>query len=399
MWLCCIQHGTYLRAAWISWSYCWLKHLCNVISSPVSYNSMDENIRCSWSNHHEKPSQAQAQRGGAKHEELEPANKIFVHLRPRGRGRPRGKPKEEEKKPTKRGRPTKERAPFPLEVPRKKTRGRPRGTLNKFPSGCHFQMQCFGCGEGTKIHSGTWQIDGNEKKIWVCKTAKLLVKEMGLAKYKAMIVENRTREGTELARRPERQAAETGQAAFRNRAARCHFGLQCLGSQSHVLGRNGHYGQFRVSVRRAFDGSEEIIQVCSTAKRLLKRIGFDEYEAIATNKRSSWRIVSAVRLNCLCLRMQWYSHCMLNPHYKTTLEELRYRSLGTVSMRAGGRSDATVIWLSERGIGNIALMGCLMQLVDRGCYPWKLSASSGNEKIKQMNNPILYNVYIKASNF
>ena len=144
------------------------------------------------------------------------------------------------------------------------------GKQNSF---CHFGLQCLGCGERTRSHAATLRIcvprtsDGSEQKVPVCRTAKILVMRIGVAKYKAMLAKTRRSEASE------KQPTMTKTMLH----SQCHFGWQCLGCRE---GSIFHFGQYGVGVRRDPDGDEDIIALCRTAKLIVKRIGLDDYEAM-----------------------------------------------------------------------------------------------------------------------
>ena len=269
---------------------------------------MAENSTRSLSDEAQTPSQAQMEREGTKRRPLEPAKKIFVHLKKKGR--PRLRPKSEEQKSAKRGRPRKERASATSEASQKRPRGRPRNAVNKSTSGCHFELQCLGC-RGAKSHKGHFRValgcasDGTVQTLSVCRTAKLLVTRVGLAQYKAMIAQNHEKGRSELpsgALPPsaERRDSESGTRSTQNRvnwlqacmvtlgirdeAVRnkhghtlCHFKSQCLGCRQ---GSEDHFGKLPVRVQDAIEGSEKVIPVCKTAKLFVNKVGLDEYAAI-----------------------------------------------------------------------------------------------------------------------
>ena len=174
---------------------------------------------------------------------------------------------------------------------------------NKNGSHCHFGLQCLGCSEDTKDHGGHLHVcightfDGSEMKIPVCKTAKVLVMRIGVSQYKAMIARHCQRQANHLGETAPTsetklcalvsQPSKTdrprkGSSVVKGHPGRCHFGSKCLG---YCEGTKLHCGNFRVSVRRACDSSEEVMQVCRIAMLLMQRIGADEFEAMTAVKR------------------------------------------------------------------------------------------------------------------
>ena len=162
-------------------------------------------------------------------------------------------------------------------------RGRPRKGTNVEEthvekSYCHFGLQCLGCGDGTVLHASCLQVcvrrafDGSEQQIPVCRTAKILIMQIGLAEYKSMVVEKRMRE-----------ESERGESIFTNKIEKivsqrqCHFAWQCVGCRK---GSGNHMGTYGIGVRGASDGSEHIIPLCRTAKFLVENMGFHEYAAM-----------------------------------------------------------------------------------------------------------------------